>query len=361
MILKRLDTYIIKKFLGTFFYAIALIIIIVIIFDISEKIDDFIEKGAPLFDIIFKYYLNFIPYFANLFSPLFTFIAVIYFTSQMASRTEIVAILSSGISFKRMLRPYFISAIFLALLSFMLSNFIIPIANEKRLEFEMMYIRNATQSKEMDIHMQIKPGIFVYAEHFNVDAGLAIHFSIEKIKDKKDLVYKLTSDNAQYDSTRRLWKIRNYFVRTINGTKETIKNGTELDTVLGLKPADFMENLHNMETMNWFRLNEFIDEEKLKGTDNLSYYQVEKQKRIAFPFATVVLTLIGVSLSSRKVRGGIGLHLGIGLTLSFAFILFMQITTTFATAGSLPAVVAVWIPNLIFGALGLYLLRIAPK
>jgi len=361
MILKRLDTYIIKKFLGTFFYAIGLIIIIVIIFDISEKIDDFIEKNAPLYDIIFKYYLNFIPFFANLFSPLFTFIAVIYFTSHMAAKTEIVAILSSGISFRRLLRPYFISAIFLAIFSFFLSNFIIPIANESRLEFEMMYIKNSRQSKDMDIHMQIKPGIFVYAEHYNVDANMAYHFSIEKIKDNRDLVYKLTSDNAQYDSIRRLWKINNYFVRTINGMKETIKSGRQLDTVLNLKPSDFMENVHNMETMNWFRLNEFIAEEKMKGTDNLSFYEVEKQKRIAFPFATVVLTLIGVSLSSRKVRGGIGLHLGIGLTLSFAFILFMQITTTFATAGSLPAIVAVWIPNIIFGALGLYLLRIAPK
>ena len=357
---KRLDTYIIKKFLGTFFYAIGLIIIIVIVFDISEKIDDFLEKDAPLSEIVFKYYLNFIPYFANLFSPLFTFIAVIFFTSKMASNTEIVAILSSGISFKRMLRPYIISAIFLAAFSFILSNFLIPPANKKRLEFEMMYIKNAITSKDMNIHMQISPGTFVYAEHYNSEANTAYHFSIEKINDR-GLYYKLTAENARWDSLKGSWSIEKYFIRTIEDLNEKIKIGKKIDTIINLKPSDFLDNLHNVETMNWSQLNNFISDEKLKGSDNLSYYMVEKHKRIAFPFATVVLTLIGVSLSSRKMRGGIGIHLGIGITLSFAFILFMQITTTFATNGNLPAIVAVWIPNIVFGALGLYLLRIAPK
>jgi lipopolysaccharide export system permease protein len=357
---KKLDSYIIKKFLGTFFYAIALIIIIVIIFDISEKIDDFMEKHAPLSEIIFTYYLNFIPYFVNLFSPLFTFIAVIYFTSRMASNTEIVAILSSGISFRRMLRPYIISAVFLALFSFVLSNFIIPPANKKRLDFEMMYIRGAQHSNGMNIHMQINPGTYIYAEHYNDEANIAYHFSIEKINNK-GLYYKLTCDNAKWDSLKGSWSIENYFIRKIDGLKESIKNGKQFDTIMNLKPADFLENRQDIETMDFSQLNNFISKEKLKGSENLSFYQVEKQKRIAFPFATVVLTLIGVSLSSRKSRGGIGLHLGAGLTLSFAFILFMQISTTFATNGNLPAVIAVWIPNIIFGALGLYLLRIAPK
>jgi len=357
---KKLDIYIIKKFLGTFFYAIALIIIIVIIFDISEKIDDFIEKEAPLNEIIFNYYLNFIPYFVNLFSPLFTFIAVIYFTSKMASDSEIVAILSSGISFRRMMRPYIISAVFIALLSFLLSNFIIPHATKKRLEFEMMYIKNARRSKEMNIHMQISPGTFIYAEHYNSEANMAYHFSMEKINDK-GLYYKLTSDFARWDSLKAKWSIENYFVRTIDGMKERIRSGKQFDTVINLKPSDFLENIHNIQIMNFSELNEFINEEKLKGSDNITFYQVEKHKRIAFPFATIVLTLIGVSLSSRKIRGGIGLYLGVGITLSFAFILFMQISTTFATNGNLPAVIAVWIPNIIFGALGLYLLKIAPK
>lgn len=358
--IKKLDTYIIKKFLGTFFYAIGLIIIIVIIFDISEKIDDFIEKQAPLTEIIFKYYLNFIPYFANLYSYLFTFIAVIYFTSRLASNSEIVAILSSGVSYRRLLRPYLIAAFFLAGFTFVLSNFLIPPANKKRLEFEMMYIKNSQHSKEMNIHMQISPGTFIYAEHYNNEINVAYHFSIEKINET-GLYYKLTSELARWDSTKASWTIEKYFIRTIDGLKEKIKSGKQIDTTLNLKPGDFMENLHNVETMNWSQLNDYIADEKLKGSDNLAYSQVEKQKRIAYPFATVVLTLIGVALSSRKMRGGIGLHLGAGLSLSFAFILFMQITTTFATNGNLPAFIAVWIPNIVFGAIGIYLIRKAPK
>lgn len=361
MRIKKLDIYITRKFLGTFFYAIALIIIIVIIFDISEKIDDFLEKDAPLKEIIFNYYLNFIPYFANLFSYLFTFIAVIYFTSRMAANTEIVAILSSGISFKRLLRPYIVSAIIIALFSFVLSNFIIPPANKKRIEFELLYIKNPNRSKEMNVHMQISPGTFVYSEHFNSNINMAYHFTIEKISKDKGLYYKLSSDNAQYDSIKGSWVIQNYFTRTIDGLNESITSGTRLDTTLNLKPSDFVENLHNIETMNYSELNSFIDDELLKGSDRIPFYLVEKHKRLAFPFATVVLTLIGVSLSSRKKRGGIGLNLGAGISLSFAFILFMQISTTFATNGNLPPQIAVWIPNIVFGAIGLLLIRMAPK
>ncbi|NTW34130.1 MAG: YjgP/YjgQ family permease, partial [Bacteroidetes bacterium] len=257
MYFKKIDAYIIRKFLGTFFYAIGLIIIIVIIFDISEKIDDFIEKDAPLKDIIFKYYLNFVPYFANLFTALFTFIAVIYFTSKLASNTEIVAILSSGISFKRFIRPYIISSVFIAAFSIVLSNFIIPHANNKRMEFEMMYIKSGKQSKEMNIHMQVSPGTFVYAEHYNSEANVAYHFSIEKINDK-GLYYKLSSDIARWDSLKGSWILENYFVRTIDSLKETnerIKNGTSLDTIINLKPSDFLENIHNIETMNFGELN----------------------------------------------------------------------------------------------------------
>lgn len=358
--LKKLDRYIIRKFLGTFFYAIALIIVIVIIFDISEKIDDFLEKDAPLTAIIFDYYLNFIPYFVNLFSPLFTFIAVIFFTSKMASNTEIVAILGSGVSFKRLLRPYIYASVFIALMSFMLSNFIIPHANKKRLEFEMMYIKNSRKTKDINIHMQISPGTFVYTEYYNPDYNTAIHFGIEKINET-GMYYKLTSNLARWDSITHRWQIENYFIRTIDGMNEYVKAGKKIDTTLNLKPSDFLDNLHDIESMNYSELNNYISEEKLRGSDNIAYSQVEKHKRIAFPFATVVLTLIGVSLSSRKVRGGIGLNLGLGLALSFIFILFMQISTTFATNGNLPAVVSVWIPNIFFGLISWYLVRMAPK
>ena len=358
--LKKIDLYIIGKFLGTFFYAITLIILIVIIFDLSEKIDDFIEKQAPLYDILFVYYLNFIPYFINLFSPLFTFIAVIFFTSRMAFNTEIIAILSSGVSFARLLVPYFISAIFLAMLSVYLSNVLIPQANRQRLDFEETYVRGQRQFRERDIHMQIRPGEFIYLESFNDRLNIGYKFALERISDG-ELTYKLLADRAEWIDSINTWNLRNYYIRTIDGVNETLTSGNRKDTVLKFSPDDFIQNLRDMETLNFRELQDFIDNERLKGSENIKFYLVEKHRRVAFPFATLVLTLIGVSLSSRKVRGGIGIHLGVGLTLSFSFILFMQISTTFATNGNLPAFIAVWIPNLVYAILGLYLLKTSPK
>lgn len=358
--MKKLDYYIIKKFLGTFFFAIALIIMIVIIFDFSEKIDDFIEKQAPLNEIIFTYYLNFIPYFVNLFSPLFTFIAVIFFTSRLAFNTEIVAILSAGISFRRLMLPYLISAVLLGLLSVYLSNILIPPANKKRLEFEATYVKNPTTFGERNIHMQIRPGVFIFIESYNERSNIAWRFTLEQIKDGV-LVYKLNADNARWDSINGSWGIENYHIRTINGLQEDLRFGNRLDTVLPLTPRDFIQNLKEMETMNFTELREFIQNERLKGSENVKFYEVEMHRRMAYPFSTLVLTLIAVSLSSRKVRGGIGLHLGAGLALSFAFILFMQISTTFATKGNLHPLLSVWIPNFFFGLIGLYLYKAAPK
>jgi lipopolysaccharide export system permease protein len=360
MRLRKLDWYIIQKFLGTFFYAISLIILIVIIFDLSEKIDDFIEKSAPLYEIVFVYYLNYIPYFINLFGPLFTFIAVIYFTSRLAFNTEIVAILSSGISFYRMLLPYLVAAVFLAILSVYLSNVLIPQANQKRLAFEETYIRGVRQFKERDIHMQIRPGEFIYLESYNDRLNIGYKFALEKITDG-DLTYKIIADRAEWIDSTKTWSLRNYYARTINGYEETMVSGTRKDTMLRFSPNDFIQNLRDMETLNFRELQDFIDNERLKGSENIKFYLVEKHRRIANPFASLVLTLIGVALSSRKVRGGIGVHLGVGLLLSFSFILFMQISTTFATNGNLPASLAVWIPNIAYAILGVYLMRKAPK
>jgi lipopolysaccharide export system permease protein len=358
--LKKIDLYIIKKFLGTFFYAITLIIVIVIVFDLSEKIDDFIEKKAPLQEIIFVYYINFIPYFVNLFSPLFTFIAVIFFTSRLAFNTEIIAMLSGGISFKRLLLPYLISAIFLSLLSVYLSNFLIPLANEKRLDFEFTYVRNPQRFRERNVHMQIRPGIFVFMESYNERTGIAHRFSLEQIE-HGELNYKLMADNAKWDPDSGSWKVQDYNVRIINGMNEELSFGSEMDTILPFTPNDFIQNLKEMETMKYRELRDFIENEKLKGSEHVKYYEVEKHRRMAFPFATLVLTLIGVALSSQKVRGGTGLHLGAGIAMSFGFILFMQVSTTFATNGNLHPMLSVWIPNILFGIIGAYLLRMTPK
>ena len=358
--LKIIDVYIIRKFLGTFFYAITLLAIIIIIFDISEKIDDFLEKDAPLHAIIFDYYLNFLPYFINLFSALFTFVAVIFFTSKLASNTEIIAILNSGISFWRLLRPYMISALILALLSLLLSNFVIPITNRRMVDFERKYIKSTAHSENMNIHMQVSPGTFIYVESYNAQAKVGYRFSLEKM-DAKGLSSKFAADYITWDSIQHKWKAEMFVEREIDGMKEKITRGKSKLLKISLEPKDFTLNLDDTKVMNYWDLRNFIEREKMRGSPTVAKFEVEKYKRIAFPFATLVLTIIGFALSSRKARGGIGMHLGLGLSISFAFILFMQISTVFATFGSLPPIIAVWIPNIIFGLLGIYLLRIAPK
>ena len=358
--MQKLDWYIVKKFLGTFFFSISLILLIVVVFDISEKIDDFIEKDAPLRGIIFDYYLNFIPYFGNLFSPLFTFVAVIFFTSKIANNTEIISILSSGISFNRFLRPFMLSAGLLAVLSFTLSNFIIPPANSERLEFENTYIKNPYKNRDKDIHMQIKPGQFIYMQSYNTKRNIGYKFSMEQFENN-ELQEKLFCNYIKWNETTENWTVHNYFIRKIDHLNEEIIEGDTLVLSINMHPNDFNVRRSMVETMNMFQLNDYIKEERMKGSKNLVFHIIEQQKRFAYPFATLILTIVAVAMASRKVRGGIGLHLGLGLLISFAYILFMQVSTTFATNGDLSPIIAVWIPNLLFASLGLYLLKKAPK
>ena len=358
--MKIIDYYIIKKFLGTFFYAISLLIIVVIIFDISEKIDEFLKNEAPLKNIIFDYYLNFIPYFINLFIYLFTFISVIFFTSKLASNTEIIAFLNSGISFNRFLRPYLISAIFLAILSFYLSNFLIPPANENRRAFKDKYMEKLTKLKDRNIHLQISPGEFVYVQNFSVATHTGFKFTLEKFKND-ELIFKLSAERMTWDTAQMRWNLIDYFIRTFSEGKETLTMGSSMDTSLALLPSDLYIQKEDYEIMNYWELNDKIKMERMKGSENVKYYEVEKGKRLASPFATIVMALIGVSLSSRKMRGGIGMHLGLGLAIAFSYILFMQISTVFATFGNLPALYAAWIPNILFSIIGIVLLKNAPK
>ena len=358
--MRTIDLYIIRKFLGTFFFTLILLIFIVIVFDISEKIDDFLRREAPLRAIIFDYYLNFVPYFINLFSYLLTFIAVIFFTSRMASDSEIVAILSSGISFRRMMFPYFVSAVVLGLLSFLLANFIIPYTNRTMFAFERKYINDPREFTDQNIHRQISPGTFIYMENFNIHTNAGWKFTLEKF-DGREMTYKLQSERISWDSAKSCWSITNYFARKLNGMEESVRRGPKLDTILPFAPEDFTEDIEEVKIMNYFTLTTQIAKKELRGDPDVIKYKVKKYERIAFPFATLILTLIGVSVSSRKVRGGIGFHLGFGLALTFLYILFMQIFTVFATFGDLPPLLAVWIPNLIFGVIAVILYRLAPK
>jgi lipopolysaccharide export system permease protein len=358
--MKKLDWYIIKKFLGTFFFTIGLIILIVVIFDISEKIDDFITNKAPLHEIIFSYYLTFIPFFTNMFSPLITFIAVVFFTSKLAYNTEIVAILSSGISFQRLLRPYIISATFIGLMSFYLGNFLIPQTNIIKNNFEDKYIFKFQWNTRRNIHIQNKPGEILYVEIFNNKINTGYNFSWEKFKGE-ELTFKLNANRIIFDTLKHDWTIIDYDIRRIENGKQIFEHGDTLVEKFNIMPRDYSNKVKKMDVMNYFELNDFIAKEKLKGSENIKSYYVEKYKRISFPFATIILTIIGASLSSRKLRGGMGIHLAIGITLSFTYIIFMQISTVFATFGNLSPLIATWIPNILFAFIALYLLKIAPK
>ena len=359
--MKVLDLYILKKFLGTFFFSIALIISISIVFDFSENVDEFIEKSAPTEAIIFDYYLNFIPYFANLFSPLFIFISVIFFTSKMAENTEIVSILASGISFRRMLVPYLIGAVLIGSLSLYLNNFLIPKSNVKMLEFRYRYIKNQFRNKDKNIHLQLTQNTFAYVGSYATATNVGVKFSLEKFNEEGDLTYKLISDFVRWDTTKQMWSIQNYYEREIDGRNETIKRGIQKDTSINMAVSDFTRRSTDVEMLDYFQLEEEREKLLFKGSKDVINLDIEKHKRIAFPFATVILTFIGVAIASRKVRGGIGLHLGLGLALSFTFIMFMKITQTFATNGGLDPMIAMRIPNIVYGVLAVILVQKAPK
>jgi lipopolysaccharide export system permease protein len=359
--LKILDIYIIQKFLSTFLLSIALILAIVVIFDLTEKIDDFIESEAKLNVILFDYYLNFIPYFGVLFASLFAFIAVIYFTSRMAYNTEIIAILNSGMSFRRFLMPYFISAVLIASVSFYLSDQVIPGANKVKLDFEEQYVRKRPISfSTKDFHRQIEPGVYVYLHSYSNVSKVGYQFTIEKFEEG-ELVSKMVADQIRWDTTVNKWRARRYYIRTIDGLHETIEEGKQIDTTLAMHPDDFKMRLTIVETMSLKELDAFIAKQRMQGETNITSHLIERHNRIAFPFSTFILTLIGVAVSSRKMRGGIGLQIAIGVVISFTYILFTQFSKQFAIGGLLPAVAAVWLPNVFFLIIALFLMRLAPR
>ncbi|HYQ57394.1 MAG TPA: LptF/LptG family permease [Draconibacterium sp.] len=355
---KTIDFYISKKFLGTFFYAIGLILSIAIVFDISENLDEFISKDIPLHDIVFDYYMNFIPYFANLFSPLFTFIAVIYFTSKMTYNTEIIAILSNGVSYSRLMRPYLMSAFVIALFSFILGNYIIPPANKTMINFRHKYIKDRTISTDRNIHRQIEPGLYIYMQSFNSN-NVGLRFTLERFEDGK-LKEKLSAQNIRWEEETGKWVINSYWKRNIFEDHETFEKGYRMDTTLNMVPSDFQQLKNEMETFTTPALLKEIKLMKMRGVNYLEW-EIEKHKRMANPFSAFILTLIGVGLASRKVKGGLGLHIGLGLLLAFSYILFMQISTVFAISGTVPVYVAVWIPNLLYATLALFVYRWAAR
>lgn len=358
--IKIIDAYIIRKYLGTFVFTLAIFMVVIVIFDISEKLDNFLENHAPLSKIITQYYAGLVPFYLNMLSPLINFIAVIFFTAKMADQTEIVPILSGGASFKRFLRPYFIASSIIFVVSLVFNLFIIPETNQLKIDFENTYIEPVSTNTKMHTHMRLDKKTYVYIESFDNTNKTGYRFNMEKF-DGQLLKEKLVADRITWDSLKRKWQIENYSIRTINGLKEQMSTGYRKDLALDMNPDDFKVYDNIYQAMNMREINERIRKEKIRGTGVMDNLLIEKYKRFIYPLSAFVLTLMGVSLSSRKVRGGVGLSLGIGIFLSFAYILFMQFSTMFALKGGLSPLIAVCIPNVIFGLLGYYLMLKAPK
>lgn len=352
--MKIIDWYIIKKFLGTYVFSILLLLAIVVMFDINEKLDAFLK--APLKATLFEYFMNFLPYFANQFSPLFTFISVIFFTSKLAGNSEIIAMLSAGISYNRLLRPYMISAAVIALATFLLDAYVIPPANVKRIEYTNTYVKNKAVDYGSNIMMMVAPGQIAYISNYNSATKTGTRFSLEKFDDNKRLVSRMTAQSVVWD-TLYLWQARNYVIRDFDNEKEEIRKGTRIDTMIPFEPRDFLIAVNDHEKMTTPALNEYISRQLKRGVGNIQTFQVEYHRRFAMTAAAFILTIIGMALSSRKVKGGMGLNIGIGLVLSFSYILFMTITQTFAISGLTSPLVAMWIPNIIYSIIAIVLYR----
>ena len=358
-----LDFYIIKKFLGTYVFSIILIITIAIVFDFNENLSKFTQYHAPWRAIIFDYYANFIPYYSNLFSPLFVFIAVIYFTSKLAGNSEIIAMMATGMSFRRLLRPYMFTCVLIAATTFYLNSYVIPHGTIIRQQFENRYRRNKVTDAAENVQFKLSKNTVVYIQHYDDNMKRGFGFSLDKFQDKK-LISHMTASEIQYDTisdTKYHWKAMNWKVRVLKGLKENIQTGAQKDTMLLMEPADLIYSKGQQETFTSPELLDYISKQTSRGAANVKQYEVEFHKRIAMSFASFILTIIGASLSARKRKGGMGLYLGIGLALSFGYIMLQTVSATFAINADAPPMLAAWIPNIIFAVIAFFCYRQAPN
>ena len=354
-----IDWYIIKKFIGTYIYSILLIISISIVFDVNENLAKFTQYHAPLKAIVFDYYANFVPYYANLFSPLFVFIAVIFFTSKLAGNSEIIAMLAAGVSFKRLMRPYMFSCVLISLVTFYLGAYVIPHGNVIRQNFESMYKSKRKSLVAENVQLQVGNGVIAYIQHYDNAYKRGYGFCLDKFENKK-LISHMTATEIQYDTisdTKYHWKASNWKVRQLKGLREIITSGVMKDTVIMMEPTDLVYSKGQQETFTSPQLRDYISKQISRGSVNVVQYEVEYHKRIAMSFASFILTTIGFSLSSRKRKGGMGMYLGIGLALSFTYIMLQTISSTFAINSGAHPMLAAWMPNIIFALIAFYCYR----
>ncbi len=357
--MKTIDFYILKKFLKTFVFVVLLIVSIVVIIDLAEKNDNFMQHSLDRATIL-RYYFSFIPFVASLITPITTFIAVVFVTARLAGRTEIIAILSSGISFLRLTRPYLVGGVIIAIMSFILNGWVIPNANEYRISFENNYLRKPSFSSSRNVHMKIGPDTYLYVENFITRRNVGDNMTLETVIDNQ-LVSKLHATRIEWDTASLTWTLRNYQIRTIDEYEETFESGAEMDTTLAVTPRDFGENYGMNETLTLPELNDYIDNLRQRGADNVTTFIIEKYIRYMSPFSVIILVFIGLIMSSRKVRGGAGVQIAIGFLIAFIYIIFFILSRALAEGSSMNPLIAVWIPNIVFAALGGFLYRIVPK
>ncbi|HMW12647.1 MAG TPA: LptF/LptG family permease [Chitinophagales bacterium] len=359
--MKILDRYIIKKFLITFFFAIFLLSAIAIVIDITEKIDEFIDNQAPLHAIVVDYYLNFIPWIGLMLAPIFVFISVVYFTSRLTANTEVICMLNGGVSFYRLLFPYLFTAVLLAMLFDYYNHELLPKNNKVKIKFEEQYASKKNQrSADINYHFQIGKDTFIYTQSFDINANTGFKFTLEEIKNKVQR-YKFTSENMSWDTTAKKWRMRNWTFRKSLGNRDSIGKGMDSLMSLPVTAKEYAKQNYDIETMTTKELKQFIIDQKHKGNENVKIYEVEKFRRTAIPFSTIILTLIAVAMTTKKVRNGMGLYIVAGMLLSGAYIIIQQFSTVFATKGNLDPLIAVWIPNIIFGIIAALLIKRAPK
>ncbi len=359
--MKKIDWYILRKFIGTFIYSLLILLVISVVIDITEKIDDFMNHNLSFGFVFMNYYIGFIPHIAALLFPLFIFISVIFFTSKMAYRTEIVAILSSGVSFRRFLRPYWIGAFLFGGILWLANQWVVPNANRIRTAFENKYVSTPELQKEMkNKTMRVDSSTYISFGYYEPNFKNGSDFAMKRINGLK-MIYNLQADRVSWDSTTQKWKLESASERTINGLRETLRLIPDTSIKISLHPSEMLEERNKQEAMTTPELNRYLKREELRGAEGLNVYYVEKHRRTSAAVAVVILVMIGAIISSRKVRGGSGLHLALGIVISATYILLLQFSTVFATKANLDPLLAAWIPNFLFAGLAFWLYMRAPK
>lgn len=359
--MKKLDWYIIRKFLSSFFFMIGAFCVITVIFDLSETVDDLVTNNAPIKEIIFDYYLNLCFHFGNMLSAFVVFLTVILVTSNLAQKSEFIAMLSGGISFNRLLRPYFIASTFLVMISLLIAHVILPEANKTKVDFTFKYIHTKFHISDLNMYREVSPGTIAYFRTITVERNVGYKFAMENWEDGR-LKRKIMASKARYDEETDKWVLSTVHIRDFHeGGLETLRTIETLDSALNMKISDFGQRAEVISTLDYGELNDYIEKEKLRGSGQVAFIEIEKYSRTSNAFAIYVLTLIGVSISSRKVRGGTGLHLFFAVVIGLTYVFAMKMMTVSATNIGLPAAIAVWVPNILFLILGLIIYFRAPK